>query len=222
MQKYLLMLLIALVGAVGTPACKSKKKAAEAAAAEAAAKKAAADKAAAERREKDVAQAKEDLYAIMENKTMTAAEKEAALAKIKAKNLNDPEVKALIERIEGQVAEQKQLEADKKLAEEERKKIANAPLNVRLTRLFDQIANAPSVGEANNLIGQALGMFSSPNVPVFKIIGVFNGEKDFDKPTDITQYLNYLKDQKKNLYQLQTWKLDATGKISELELMIKK
>jgi hypothetical protein len=65
-------------------------------------------------------------------------------------------------------------------------------------------------------------MFSSPNVPVFKIIGVFNGEKDFDKPTDITQYLNYLKDQKKNLYQLQTWKLDATGKISELELMIKK
>ncbi len=219
MQKYMVMLLIALVSFGGATSCKSKKKAAEKAAAE---KAAANQKAAQTAKANQIQQAKDELFALLEDKTKSASEKEAALAKIKAKNINDPEIKALIARVEAQVAEAKQLEADKRIADEERKKIENAPVNVRLTTLLGQIAAAPNREAANQIIAQALTLFASPKVPVFKIIGVFNGEKDFDKPTDITQYLNYVKDQKKNIYKLQTYKTDASGKISELEMIIDK
>jgi len=219
MQKYMVMLLIALVSFGGATSCKSKKKAAEKAASE---RRAADQKAAEAAKANQVLQAKDELFSLLEDKTKSASEKEAALAKIKAKNINDPEIKALIARVETQVAEAKQLEADKRIADEERKKIENAPLNVRLTTLLGQIAAAPNREAANQTIAKALTLFASPKVPVFKIIGVFNGEKDFDKPTDITQYLNYVKDQKKNIYKLQTYKTDANGKISELEMIIDK
>jgi len=215
----MVMLLIALVSFGGATSCKSKKKAAEKAASE---RRAADQKAAEAAKANQVQQAKDELFSLLEDKTKSASEKEAALAKIKAKNINDPEIKALIARVETQVAEAKQLEADKRIADEERKKIENAPLNVRLTTLLGQIAAAPNREAANQTIAKALTLFASPKVPVFKIIGVFNGEKDFDKPTDITQYLNYVKDQKKNIYKLQTYKTDANGKISELEMIIDK
>jgi hypothetical protein len=222
MRKYLVYLLLALVSLGGTSACKSKKKAAEKAAQEAAAKAAAELK---QKRER----AKTELQALLNDDSKSIEDKEAAIARIKGQNLNDPEVNALIEQLEGKLAVAKTERAKKmeeerlaREAEEERKRAEATPLNQRLINFFDRIASAPNREEANRLIEQAMQLFASPKVPVLRIIGVFNGQKDYDRPTDIEQYLNYLKDQKKSQYKLQTFKTDASGKVSELELITNK
>ncbi len=61
-------------------------------------------------------------------------------------------------------------------------------------------------------------MFSSPDTPVLIVINESNGEKDYDRPTTIREYLNYLKDQKKNINKIQKLEFDDAGKITEVEL----
>jgi hypothetical protein len=43
--------------------------------------------------------------------------------------------------------------------------------------------------------------------------------KDYDRPTTIRRYLEYLKDQKKNMNAVHNIQYDASGKITELELI---
>ena len=88
----------------------------------------------------------------------------------------------------------------------------------KLTEYFTAISNAPSPTSANNSIEEALNLFSSPDALVLIVIGEFDGEKDYDKPTTIQKYLNYLKDQKKPFDAISAMKKDASGKITELEL----
>ena len=47
------------------------------------------------------------------------------------------------------------------------------------------------------------------------------GEPDYDEPTKIGKYLNYLKDQKKNLNKVYNTEKDNNGKIKLLELIRK-
>jgi hypothetical protein len=54
------------------------------------------------------------------------------------------------------------------------------------------------------------------------VIHEANGIKDYDEPTTIEKYLNYLKDTKKNLNFISDIRLDGNGKVSELELRRKK
>ena len=88
----------------------------------------------------------------------------------------------------------------------------------RLSQYFDAIANANNVTSANTSIDEALYMFSSPQTPVLIVISEEGGQKDFDRPTSIRSYLNYLKDQKKNINQIAHLKMDEAGKITEVEL----
>lgn len=88
----------------------------------------------------------------------------------------------------------------------------------KLTEYFSAISNAPSTASANKSIDEALNMFASPEALVLIIIGEYDGEKDYDRPTTIREYLNYLKDQKKKFDKIDTMKKDASGKITELEL----
>ncbi|WP_137403346.1 nucleoid-structuring protein H-NS [Echinicola rosea] len=88
----------------------------------------------------------------------------------------------------------------------------------KLEGYFSNIATASSVQSANSSIQEALSMFSNQNTPVLIVIHEENGIKDYDEPTTIAKYLNYLKDTKKNLNFISDVRLDGSGKITELEL----
>jgi hypothetical protein len=111
--------------------------------------------------------------------------------------------------------ENARLEAEAR--EREARELANAPTN-KLNNYFDAIANAGSAASANSSINEALGMFSSAETPVLIVISEEDGKKDYDEPTNIKKYLEYLKDQKKNMNKISNLQFDSAGKITEVEL----
>jgi hypothetical protein len=128
---------------------------------------------------------------------------------------------------EANLRKQKEDELKKREAEENAKRNAESALSVmkenapkvKLGEYFDAIANADNVSSANSSINEALSMFASAETPVLIVISEEAGKKDYDRPTTIKAYLNYLKDQKKNLNRIESLKVDGYGKITELELM---
>jgi hypothetical protein len=203
----MMVLLAAFITLGGTTSCKSKKRLA---------------KEAAEAEYKSrVEQAIQDLNAILDDETLwTLEEKEARVQTIKDWNLQNAEVDDLIYQVEKKLArERAQKEEEERRAAEEREK-ANAA-DVVLGRNFSSIANAGSVSQANRVIDETLGMFESPNTPVLIIIKQNQGFNDYDRPTTIEKYLNYLKDQKKAAEKVYDIKYNANGKINELELIKK-
>ncbi|HMJ70491.1 MAG TPA: hypothetical protein VK508_16415 [Cyclobacteriaceae bacterium] len=102
--------------------------------------------------------------------------------------------------------------------EDAKRKAANATPAARLDQYFNAIAGSGNVSSANGSISEALALFSSAQAPVLIVISEENGSKDYDKPTTIQDYLNYLKDQKKNLNSITDIKFDSAGKITEVEL----
>jgi hypothetical protein len=145
------------------------------------------------------------------------------------------EAKAAAEkaRMEQEAADKKKREEDERRkrdeerarseadAEAKRKAAASTP-SAKLDQYFSAIANSSNPSSANSSINEALSMFSSGQTPVLIVISEENGMKDYDKPTTIQDYLNYLKDQKKNLNAITDLKFDNAGKISEVELTRKK
>lgn len=111
--------------------------------------------------------------------------------------------------------ELRQREAEAKLKEAEAK--ASTP-RARLDEYFTAISSSTNVNSANNSINEALTLFASPKTPVLVVISETSGQKDYDRPTTINEYLNYLKDQKKNINTVSDLKFDNAGKITELEL----
>ena len=105
--------------------------------------------------------------------------------------------------------------------EEERNKQEAQSANATLERNFASIARSGSVSQANRIISETLGLFESPNTPVLIIIKQNQGFNDYDRPTTIENYLNYLKDQKKATEKVHEIKYNANGKINELELIKK-
>ena len=88
----------------------------------------------------------------------------------------------------------------------------------KLNQYFEAISNSSSVASANSSINEALALFASPETPVLIVISESGGMKDYDRPTTIKDYLNYLKDQRKNINSISDVKSDGAGKITELEL----
>jgi hypothetical protein len=133
-------------------------------------------------------------------------------------------------RMEQEAAAKKQQEeaAARAKAEEERAKReaeerertnakASTPA-VRLGEYFEAISSSGNTASANSSINEALALFASPDTPVLIVISESGGQKDYDRPTTIKNYLNYLKDQKKNINKISDVKYDDAGKITELEL----
>jgi len=122
--------------------------------------------------------------------------------------------------------EQARKDADEKArrdreAEEASRRESNARESApaaRLGQYFSAISGASSTAAANSSINEALALFASPDTPVLIIISESGGQKDYDRPTTIKDYLNYLKDQKKNINPVNDLKFDASGKITEVEL----
>jgi hypothetical protein len=204
------LILILLVGSIafGTGGCKSKKKLAM-------------EQAAKEYAEK-VEKAKAELQAILDDDgTMPLTEKERRLADIKAMNLNDPAVNDLIAKVEAKIEAEKEalrkkeeeVELKRKQAEEEKHRYDY------ITDSFIELANASDVKTANAKITEALKLYSSESVPVLIIIHQEGDIVDYDKPTNIKDYLNYIKDQKKYNNSINSVKFDGYGQITELELI---
>jgi len=106
--------------------------------------------------------------------------------------------------------------------EEARRKAAASTPAAKLDQFFNAIAGSSNPSSANSSISEALSLFSTPQTPVLIVIAEEGGMKDYDKPTTIQDYLNYLKDQKKNLNTITDLKFDGSGKITEVELTRKK
>ena len=205
------MFIIALMAGVAfsTGGCKSKKKLAQEAAA-----KEYADK---------VQKAIAELNAILnDDGTMPIAEMERRLNDIKAQNLNDETVNDLIVQVEAKIAAAKEAERLRQEELERQKQLQKEKTKYDyIEEYFTAIANAETAEEANAKINQALKLFASPETPVLIIISQEGGMNDYDKPTTISNYLNYLKDTKNynnKVYEVQT---DDYDQIKALELIKK-
>jgi hypothetical protein len=88
----------------------------------------------------------------------------------------------------------------------------------RLEKYFTTVATSANATTANQSIQEVLGMFANQEIPVLIVIHEEGGMKDYDEPTTIKKYLDYLKDTKKNLNYIADIRLDAGGKVTELEL----
>lgn len=112
-------------------------------------------------------------------------------------------------------------EADKELMNQSKKPELPKSTTESLSGYFDAIANASSTASANSSIQEALTMFASPMVPV--LIAIYYGpdDVDYDEPTTIDKYLNYIKDQQKNANKINDIRTNDAGKITELELIKK-
>ncbi|WP_245558472.1 nucleoid-structuring protein H-NS [Fulvivirga imtechensis] len=145
-------------------------------------------------------------------------------SKKKAGDVSDAEAeKARMEqeaKLRAEEEERRRAE-EERLAREKARAEAEAPAQ-KLEMYFEAIANANSITSANQSIDEALTMFASPQTPVLIVISESGGQKDYDRPTTIKEYLNYLKDQKKNINTIGDLQVDSRGKITEIELVKQK
>jgi len=210
----LMIILLAMFIALGGTSCKSKKKIAE-------------EKAAIELADK-IAQAKAALIDLLrDDNPKTWDEKKAELDKIKAMQLRDPEVEDLINQVEAKLEKERleilkhEEEAARLKAEQEAKHQQQAQLD-NINSHFYAVASAPTVNEANSRIQRAISLYASKDVPVLIIVSTYgDNQKDYDRPTTIFKYLNYLKDIKKYNNEIDQVKYDDYGKIIEIELIKK-
>lgn len=213
LQRLGLLFLVVLITLGGTTSCKSNKKLArEQAAAEYAAK---------------IDRATKDLTAILNDETSwTLDEKETRLATIKSWNLQDENVLALIDQVDDKLSRERaeasrMAEEERLRAEEEARRAREAAKYGSIESQFMAIAGAPDVNAANERIARTISLFASPDVPVLIIISQAGGFNDYDRPTTIGKYLDYLKDQKVYNNTIEQVKYDSNGKITELELIKK-
>ena len=129
-------------------------------------------------------------------------------------------------RIEQEATRAKEEEQKRKDAEEaarrdaearQREALANEP-RAKLNQYFQSISSSGNTASANGSINEALTLFASPETPVLIVISEEGGQKDYDRPTTIREYLNYLKDTKNNSNSISNLQVDNSGKITELEL----
>jgi uncharacterized protein YpmB len=205
--RLIMMLILAISLGAGLSSCQSQKKLAK-------------KKAAQELAEK-TAQAKTDLLAIInDDGRMTLEEKEFKLNSIKRMNLQDQEVKDLIGQAEEKLS--KERAAVEKRKEEERlakeRAAKDQGMYSSIHNSFNAIAGARDASAANIAIREALLQFSNEDVPVLVLISQDGDIKDYDEPTTIRKYLEYIKDQKKSPNKVLNAEYDSNGKIKLLEL----
>ncbi len=209
----MVVVLLASITLGGFSSCKSKKKLAK-------------EEAAAAYNTK-VNQAKKDLTAMLNGTTdWTLDEQTDRLNTIKSYNIDDPEVKDLITKVESKLNAEKaeaarKAEEERLRKQEEAKKEAERAKFSAIDEKMEAIARAGSYDAANKLIQEALQVFASPDVPVLIIIDQVDGVNDYDRPTTASRFLNYLKDKKSYNYAVDSVKRNAQGKITELELIKK-
>ncbi|MGE5425089.1 MAG: hypothetical protein ACM3N9_06975 [Syntrophothermus sp.] len=162
-------------------------------------------------RQQQIDEARADLLDLLLNKDGRSVEElERELNRIKGMNLNDPGINELIAKVEQKI--------------ESMKGSANVPLKQQLENSFQGIADAGKSGnlsQAQSIAKSTLNLFSSDDATVLIIISREGSMVDYDKPTTIRRYLDFLRDQKANRNAVDSYQLDANGKIKELDLIKK-
>ncbi|MGA2822047.1 MAG: hypothetical protein ABSE72_00800 [Bacteroidales bacterium] len=172
-------------------------------------KKAFAEKEKQKQEQIDAARA-ELLDMLLNKDDKSADELEAELAKIKAMNLGNKDINDLISKVEQEIAGMR----TKK----------NVPLKNQLENSFQGIADASKSGNASQVISltrSTLQLFSSEDATVLIIISKEGSIVDYDKPTTIKRYLEFVRDQKASRNKVDTYQIDGAGKIKELDLIKK-
>jgi small-conductance mechanosensitive channel len=150
------------------------------------------------------------LNGLLYNQTMSADDLERELNEIKALNIKDAEVQRLIAQIEAKIKEM-------------REGMGSISTNSDLDRYFDEVISLSKSGNierTNMKIKDILKFFTNSEAPLLIIVYRENGVPiDYDKPTTIGAYLNYLKDQKVNHNTTYSIERDAAGKIKLVELL---
>lgn len=198
--------LLLLIFAAGYTGCKSKQKVTE------------------ETEEKKlpdkVTQAKERLMALIENDEGLSIEKRREeLEEIKQEGFTDQEVLKLIAKLEQQLNKEEAALEQKK--QEEKLEAMKSEMAGTLNKNFKAIANASNRLAAEAKINETLKLFASEDVTVLRVIYQSGDVTDYDEPTTIKKYLNYLKDMNKNPNRIKNIKYNEDGKIKELELIKK-
>lgn len=116
--------------------------------------------------------------------------------------------KEIIEDIEDRVEEEAEVRVPEKIVTKEQK----------LNNYFKAISGATTVASANNSINEALNMFSNKEAPVLIVIYNDGANPDYDEPTTIGKYLDYLKDTKSKPAEVEEVVYDQSGRIKELVL----
>lgn len=200
----MLMLSLVTFAAVGTTGCKAKKEA----------------RAAAQAKAERIAEVRADLLAIInDNGSMSLEEKESELQRIKNMNIDDAEIQDLIARAEAIVAREREAQVRVGEATGTSTSAAAEDADTRLENIFNEVASARSDSDANYRIREALSMFASPQTPVLIIISREGSQIDYDEPTTIEKYLQYLKDTNSQPAAVENLAFDANGKIKEVELI---
>ena len=148
--------------------------------------------------------------------SVSSCKKNKKIADVTAQTETPDEDLEAKRRAEAEKAERERLAREKAAAEAKTK-----GTYARLEGYFASVAESGNVDLANRNIREALNMFSSPETTVLIVIKEIDGEKDYDRPTNIRDYLNYLKDTKKNLNRINHLKIGDDGKIQEVELIRK-
>lgn len=149
------------------------------------------------------------------------SKKKAAEAAAAAERARIEQEAAALKKQQAEDEARKKREAEEaaRRAEEEAR---NANPQSKLEQYFSSISNASNDAAANSSINEALSMFTSGDTPVLIVIHESGGQKDYDRPTTIRNYLNYLKDQKKQADKIGNLQFDSSGKITEVELVKQK
>lgn len=160
-----------------------------------------------------IAEARTQLYDLIANKdNLTADELEQELAKIKALNIPDSEIQELIDRVEQKIEKMRSFDTP-------------GTVKSQLESAFNTIvisAKGNNYTQAASVIQSTIDKyFSSPETPVLIIISREGSMVDYDKPTTIRKYLDFIKDQKESRNAVESYQLDGAGKIKELELIKK-
>ena len=209
----ILILILIVVASAGEYSCKSQKKIAAEQAAAAEARK--------------IAKAKADLEELLSDNTgLTLDEKESRLAVIKAMNIEDSEVKELIVKVDEKLKREREAllakEKAEKLAREREEALRREGSEQKgLGEYFNLIANSTNLATSNRYINETMNLFASEDTPVLIIVSKSGNVVDYDRPTTIRRYLEYLKDQKASRNKIENVVYDANGKITELELIKK-
>jgi len=150
------------------------------------------------------------LTGLLYNQTMSADELERELNEIKALNINDKEVQRLIAQVEERIKTM-------------RDGMGSISTNSDLDRYFQEVislAKSGNIERTNMKIKDILKFFTSSEAPLLIIVYRENGKPiDYDKPTTIGAYLNYLKDQKVNHNTTYSIEREESGKIKLVELL---
>jgi len=159
--------------------------------------------------------ARAQLYDLLLNKEGKSADQfERELGAIKAQNLKDDEINELIGRVEKKIRDMRAA-GDAEAA---------IPIKAQIENGFSSIASyaaSGNISQADATIDKILRLFSSDDAPVLIIISREGSIVDYDKPTTIRRYLNFIKDVKASNNKIDAIMTDANGKVKGLDLIKK-